>query len=88
MQVYYGRPEASAACFIPNPFTEGRDNQPWAPVLSLMLGYHMADAILLTKIGLPQARIAKVFEGSGPRNGVQRTPVQGRTRCLWNVKQN
>jgi len=51
MQGYYGRPEASAACFIPNPFTEGRDNQPWTPVLSLMRGYHMADAILPTKIG-------------------------------------
>lgn len=56
MQGYYGRPEALAACFIPNPFTEGRDNQPWAPVLSLMLGYHMADAILLTK-NLPMPKL-------------------------------
>ena len=35
-----------------------------------------------------QARIAKVFERAGPRNGVQRSPVQSRTRCLGNVKEN
>jgi acyl-coenzyme A synthetase/AMP-(fatty) acid ligase len=27
MQGYYGRPEASAACFIPNPFVEGREEK-------------------------------------------------------------
>ena len=27
MQGYYGRPEASAACFIPNPFAAGRDEK-------------------------------------------------------------
>jgi amino acid adenylation domain-containing protein len=27
MQGYYGRPEASAACFIPNPFSEGREEK-------------------------------------------------------------
>ena len=27
MQGYYGRPEASAACFIPNPFAAGREEK-------------------------------------------------------------
>jgi hypothetical protein len=35
-----------------------------------------------------QARIVKVFERSGPQNGVQRSPVQGRTRWFGNVKEN
>jgi hypothetical protein len=66
MQGYHGRPEALAACFIPNPFTEGRDNQPWAPVLSLMLGYHMADAILLTKnLPMPKLESQKFLNGPG-----------------------
>jgi hypothetical protein len=49
MQGYYGRPEALRSVFHPQPLYRGPQQPPWAPVWSLMLEGHMADAILLAK---------------------------------------
>ena len=49
MQGYYGCPEALRSVFHPQPLYRGPQQPPWAPVWSLMLGGHMADAILLAK---------------------------------------
>ena len=49
MQGYYGRPEPLRSVFHPQPLYRGPQQPPWAPVWSLMLEGHMADAILLAK---------------------------------------